>query len=128
MTVGVGIDVVDVARFRRLLARHGDRARQRLFTEAELVACDGRVDSDECLAARFAAKEAALKALGSGKVPDVRWTDLEVECAASGEPSLQLCGAAKKWADEKRVGRVWVSLSHDAGLACAVVVLDGLSA
>lgn len=128
MIVGLGIDVVDVARFRRLLARHGDRARRRLFTEPELVACDERIDSDDCLAGRFAAKEAALKALGSGKVPEMRWTDLEVKCAASGEPSLLLHGAAEKRADEKGVDRVWVSLSHDAGLACAVVVLEALSA
>jgi holo-[acyl-carrier protein] synthase len=124
MIVGVGIDVVEVARLERMLARHGDRALLRLFTAVEVETCAERVDRADCLAARFAAKEAALKALGSGKKPGLRWVDFEVSRASSGKPSLEFRSGARELADELGVDGVWVSLSHEAGYACAVVVLE----
>jgi holo-[acyl-carrier protein] synthase len=125
MIVGIGIDLVQVERVRAVLARHGERARRRLFTPQELAECDGRADPVECLAARFAAKEAVLKALGVGKVPGVLWTDLEVRRADSGCPSIELAGAARRLAERLGVTRASVSLSHEAGIACAMVVLEG---
>lgn len=124
MIVGVGIDVVEVARFQRILARHGERALSRLFTAAEAATCAERVDRADCLAARFAAKEAALKALGSGKTPGIRWVDLEVTRAANGKPSLEFHCGARKQGDELGVDGIWLSLSHEGGYACAVVVLE----
>jgi holo-[acyl-carrier protein] synthase len=125
MVVGIGIDLVRVERMKDLLERHGERARGKLFTDGELADCDGRADPAECLAARFAAKEAAFKALSSGKVPGILWTDIEVRRAESGFPSLNLTGGARAHAGELGVERTWVSLSHEAGLACAMVVLEG---
>jgi holo-[acyl-carrier protein] synthase len=125
LIVGVGIDLVEVDRVRTLMERHGDRARRRLFTERELADCSERADRAECLAARFAAKEAALKALGIGKVPGVQWTDIETARADSGLPVLALSGDAENHAKRRGVERSWLSLSHEAGLACAVVVLEG---
>lgn len=125
MILGIGIDLVETQRVREALARHGERARRRLFTQRELADCDGRADPGECLAARFAAKEAALKALGTGKLPSIRWTDLEVLRAGSGRPQLELAGEAQAEAGRLGVTRVWVSMSHEAGLACAFVVLEG---
>ena len=125
MIVGMGIDLVRVERIKDLLERHGERARGKLFTADELADCDERIDPAECLAARFAAKEAALKALGSGKVPGIQWTDVEIRRADSGCPSLNLTGGARASADQLGVERTWVSLSHEAGLACAMVVLEG---
>jgi len=125
MIVGLGIDLVRVERIKDLLERHGERARGRLFSDGELADCDERIDPSECLAARFAAKEAVLKALGRGKVPDIRWTDVEIRRAGSGSPSLTLTGGARAHADQLGVERTWVSLSHEAGLACAMVVLEG---
>lgn len=128
MIVGVGIDVVEIARLERLLARHGDRALKRLFTSVELSTCDGRPDRADCLAARFAAKEAALKALGSGKQPALRWIDFEVTRAPSGKPGLEFRSGAKERADELGVDGTWLSLSHEGGYACAVVVLENTGA
>ncbi len=125
MIVGIGVDLVRVERLRSLVERHGERARRRLFTPAELADCDQRADPSECLAARFAAKEAALKALGTGKIPNTRWTDLEITRAESGSPALKLAGSARARAQRVGVDRVWVSLSHEAGLACALVVMEG---
>jgi holo-[acyl-carrier protein] synthase len=124
MIVGVGIDVVEVARIQRILARHGDRALSRLFTAAEVETCAERVDRADCLAARFAAKEAALKALGSGKTPGIRWVDFEVTRASSGKPSLEFRSGARDRGDELGVDGIWLSLSHEGGYACAVVVLE----
>jgi holo-[acyl-carrier protein] synthase len=124
MVLGVGIDLVEVGRIRALLARHGERGRRRLFTEGEWADCAGRADPAECLAARFAAKEAALKALGCGKAPGVLWTEVEIVRANSGLPGLALHGHAERRAEQLGVGRAWVSLSHEAGLAAAVVVLE----
>jgi len=128
MIVGIGVDLVRIERVKDLLERHGERARSKLFTAGELADCDGRADPAECLAARFAAKEAAFKALSSGKVPGILWTDIEVRRAGSGFPSLKLSGGARAHADELGVERTWVSLSHEAGLACAMVVLEGTDA
>lgn len=124
MIVGIGVDVVEVLRVHRLLTRHPERARRRLFTVTELEYCEGRADPLECLAARIAAKEAAFKALGSGKGPGMAWTDIELRRDASGAPSLRLSGAALGLAEKLGADRSFVSVTHDAGVACAVVVLE----
>ncbi len=124
MIVGVGVDLVQIERVRAALKRHGERARRRFFTTRELELCDARPDPSECLAARLAAKEAALKALGTGKRPGLRWTDLEVT-RRSGCPELSLTGVAREHADRLGAERAWVSISHEAGVACAIVVLEG---
>ena len=114
--VGVGIDVVDVARFGKTLERT-PALRTRLFTDAE------RERSLASLAARFAAKEALAKALGAPG--DMRWHDAEVVTEASGRPLLKLRGTVRSRADALGVTSVHLSLSHDAGIASAVVVLEG---
>ncbi len=128
MIVGIGIDLVQVARLRGALDRHGVRLRQRLFTTGELADCESHRDPAECLAARFAAKEAALKALGTGKIAGFRWTDLEIKRSDSGRPSLVFSGLVQKRAEQLGVRRLWVSLSHDGGKAVALVVLEGIEA
>ena len=113
---GVGIDVVDVARFEESLART-PALRPRLFTGAEAVL------PVRSLAARFAAKEALAKALGAPG--DLAWHDAEVVTEASGRPRLVLRGTVLARAGRLGVSGVHVSLSHDGGLATALVVLDG---
>ena len=115
MIIGVGIDVVDVARFAQTLARTPALA-QRLFTDAEqqLPAAS--------LAARFAAKEALAKALGAPT--GMRWLDAEIVNEASGDPRFRITGSVQARADEVGVASIHVSLSHDAGIASAVVVLE----
>jgi holo-[acyl-carrier protein] synthase len=113
--VGVGIDVVDIERFSETLSRTPS-IRTRLFTELELER------SLASLAARFAAKEALAKALGAPA--DLRWVDVEVRTDTSGRPSMSLSGTVARRAAELGVDVTHVSMSHDAGIASAVVVLE----
>ncbi|KGM14523.1 holo-ACP synthase [Cellulomonas bogoriensis] len=115
--VGVGIDVVDVARFLATLERV-PRMRERLFTEAE------RSLPPESLAARFAAKEALAKALGAPG--DLRWHDATVRRRPGAPPLLEVTGTVAARAAELGVGTFHVSLSHDAGIATALVVAESL--
>jgi holo-[acyl-carrier protein] synthase len=115
MILGVGIDVVDIARFGETLERT-PAMRERLFTPAE------RERSLTSLAARFAAKEALAKALGAPT--GMRWLDAEIVNEATGDPRFDIRGSVLARADELGVKSVHVSLSHDAGIASAVVVLE----
>ncbi len=116
-TVGVGVDVVDVARFARALERH-PRLVERLFTERER---DDAACRPERLAARFAAKEAVLKALGSG-LGDASFRSIEVRRAASGAPHLVLSDEAQRLALSRGVDQWHLSLSHTASTATAFVI------
>ncbi len=116
-----GVDLIEIARFERALQRHGERLLGRLFTARERAQCGGKVAS---LAARFAAKEAAAKALGTG-IGAVRWVDLEVLTDARGAPALRLHGQAAREAASLGLTTWAVSLSHTATCAVAVVVAQG---
>ena len=115
MIVGVGIDVVDIGRFEESLLRT-PALRERVFTEAE------RARPIASLAARFAAKEALAKALGAPT--GMAWHDAEVVSEASGNPQLEIRGSVLARANDLGVRSVHVSLSHDAGIASAVVILE----
>jgi holo-[acyl-carrier protein] synthase len=117
--IGLGIDAVDIDRFRRVLARRPALA-ERLFTTGERAYAAGRADPAPALAARFAAKEAVMKALGVG-VGAFRFTDVEVERLGSGQPVLHVRGGAARLADRLGVGTWLVSMTHTATLASAVV-------
>ena len=121
MIVGIGIDVVPVERFAQSLNRTPSMA-GRLFTEAEQHTSSGHPRSAESLAARFAAKEALAKALGApgGMV----WTDAEVLSDDAGRPSLRVIGTVAAQANRLGVNRWHVSLSHDGGIASAVVIAE----
>jgi len=114
--VGIGVDVCDVGRFESSLRRTPGLA-ERLFTAGE------RERPVESLAARFAAKEALAKALGAPG--GLHWHDAEVVSETSGRPVFVLRGSVRSAADELGVGRAHLSLSHDAGIATAFVVLEG---
>lgn len=127
MIRGLGIDVAEVARIRRQVGARGagpraERFLARCFTPAERAYCEARRDRATHYAARFAAKEAAMKALGAPA--GVRFTDIEVKRGA-GAPGLALRGVAARAAEALGVSRVHLSLTHDAGVAVAVVVLEG---
>ncbi len=122
MVVGLGIDVASLVRVRGALERHGDRFWQRILTENEQADLATRPDRAVALAGRFAAKEAAAKALGGQ--PDVWWHDIEVRQNARGGPQMSLLGTAAAHAARLGVRRILVSITHDAGVAAAVVVLE----
>jgi holo-[acyl-carrier protein] synthase len=122
MIVGVGIDVVPVARFAEAITRTPSLA-SRLFTASELVTASGVPRSAESLAARFAAKEALAKALGGGG--GMLWTDACVLTDATGRPSLTVRGTVADRAHGLGVTRWHVSMSHDGGIASATVIAEG---
>lgn len=115
--LSVGVDIIEIARIAAVLERHGSRFLERVYTERELAYCRGRVAE---LAARFAAKEAASKALGTG-MRGIRWRDMEVLPDARGKPILYLHGAALARAQELGLREFAVSLSHSRDFAVAVV-------
>jgi holo-[acyl-carrier protein] synthase len=119
----LGIDVASVARVRASLERFGDRFWQRILTENERADLQNRADRATFLAGRFAAKEAGAKALGGPS--DVLWHTVEVRSDARGAPKLEYLGPARAHADRLGVRRILVSITHDAGVAAAVVALDG---
>jgi holo-[acyl-carrier protein] synthase len=123
MVVGLGIDVASVARVARALERFGDRFWERILTERERAELRGRGDRAVALAGRFAAKEAASKALGGPR--DVWWQDVEIRRGPLGAPLLELSGPATAHAARLGVARALISITHDAGVAAAVVILEG---
>ncbi|AWZ05474.1 MULTISPECIES: holo-ACP synthase [unclassified Streptomyces] len=120
--IGVGIDVAEIERFGAALERTPNLA-QRLFVEAELTLPSGERRGTASLAARFAAKEALAKALGAPA--GLLWTDAEVYVEASGQPRLRVSGTVAARAAELGVRSWHISLSHDAGIASAVVIAEG---
>jgi len=115
---GIGTDIVSVERIRAVALRRGDLFLQRVFTEGELEYCLKRKDPYQCLAARFAAKEAVLKALGTGLL-GCRWTDVEVVRSGSSPPEAHLSGNAGKLAGDRGIARVLLSISHERDMAVA---------
>jgi holo-[acyl-carrier protein] synthase len=123
MIVGLGIDVASIDRIARSLERFGERLWQRILTERERDdLAPRRGDRAAALAGRFAAKEALSKALGGPR--DVWWQNVEVRRGPLGAPELWLLGPARAHADRLGVTRQLVSITHDAGVAAAVVVLE----
>jgi holo-[acyl-carrier protein] synthase len=119
--VGVGIDVVEVERLRSAMARWGDRFLARLFTAGELARVHTVPTRPIRLAARFAAKEAVMKALGVGQMA-VGWREIEIENDRDGKPQVVLHGEARRRATARGVAEVLVSLTHTASLAAASAV------
>lgn len=124
MIQGVGTDLVDVARLQRAAARHGARLLARVFTPAEIEYCHSQSRPFESFAARFAAKEAFFKALGTAARDGISWQDMEVRRDGRSRPELVLHGRARELADARGVVQVHVSLSHTAHYATAMVVLE----
>jgi holo-[acyl-carrier protein] synthase len=122
--VGLGVDVVSIARLKRVMDRRGERALTRFFTAAEVERCRRSRSPEESLAARFAAKEAFYKALGTGVGIAGRWHEAEVVSAATGAPSLRLTGRADDAARSRGVARIHLALTHSGDTAVAVVVLE----
>jgi len=125
MIRGTGIDIVEISRFERFVREGNSAVLERLFTEKERELCAGRRKSAECYASRFAAKEAFLKAMGTGLRDGISWHDMEVVGDHLGRPSLHLTGRVEELYRERNLSDCFLSLSHDGGVAAAVVVLEG---
>lgn len=126
MISGIGTDIVAISRFQGFLDKGNNAILERLFTRSELDACSKRKDSASCLAARFAAKEAFMKALGTGLRDGISWHGIEVSNDTLGKPDLRLSGKTAELSQVQKLTRVHLSLSHDGGHAVAMVVLETL--
>jgi holo-[acyl-carrier protein] synthase len=124
MIVGSGIDIAEVSRIRHAIERFGERFLQRIFTPGEIRYCDSKANRVERYAARFAAKEAAMKALGTGWNHGVRWRDCEVVRMPAGRPSIVFHGRAGEFASRLGVKNAALSLSHTVEQAIAQVILE----
>ncbi len=124
MIVGVGTDLAEVDRIRESIARFGDRFLNRIYTASEQRYALSKANSAERFAARFAAKEAGMKAIGTGWSQGVTWHDFAVVNELSGRPTLHLSGVARQVADRLGVKCLSVSLTHTKGMAFAVVILE----
>jgi holo-[acyl-carrier protein] synthase len=124
MLVGTGIDVVEIERIAASIERYGMRFLNRIFTVGEISYCQRRKNSAESFAARFAAKEAGAKALGTGIQRGIIWTEIEVRRAPGGRPALHFSGRALEMAEKLGVRHVSLSLTHGTNLAVASVHLE----
>jgi holo-[acyl-carrier protein] synthase len=124
MIVGTGIDIAEVPRIREAIERHGERFLKRIFTEGEIQYCESKANRVERYAARFAAKEAGMKAIGTGWNHGVRWRDIEVARKPGGRPTLVLHGKAAEFAAKLGASNIALSLTHTAEQAFAQVILE----
>ena len=124
MIVGTGIDIAEVRRIAESIERFGARFLHRVFTEAEIEYCDSKANRAERFAARFAAKEAAMKALGTGWNHGVRWRDVEVARKPGSRPTIRFHGKAAEFAARLGANNVALSLTHTPEQAIASVILE----
>ncbi len=122
--VGIGTDLADVERIEQSITRYGDRFVRRVYTPEEIAYVATKANRFERYAARFAAKEAGMKALGTGWSGGIRWQDLEVNNLHSGRPTLTLHGKAAEYATTLGARHIHLSLTHTPTMAMAVVILE----
>ncbi len=122
--VGLGVDIAEIDRVEKAIMRHERAFLERVFTPGEIQYCERHKNKFERYAARFAAKEAAMKALGTGWRRGVRWRDIEVKNEPSGKPALHLHGKAGEHATRLGANRFVVSITHSGNLAFAQVILE----
>jgi len=125
MILGTGIDIVNIERIERLMARWGGLFLDRIFTEKEILWCQQRARPSECFAIRFAAKEAFLKAIGLGLRNGIQWRDIEVENDPMGKPLFSFYRKAREIVEFQQVQKALLTLSHERPYAVAHVLLEG---
>jgi len=124
MIVGLGVDIAEVDRLEAAIQRRGPSFLKRVFTPAEIAYCERHRQKFERYAARFAAKEAAMKALGTGWSNGVRWVDIEVRREKKGKPTIALAGRAREISDKMGVKNISLSLTHSGNTAFAQVIFE----
>ena len=125
MVSGIGIDLIDLSEFARTMKRSGDRFIQRIYTEGEIAYCRSMPHPSQSFAVRFAAKEAAMKALGIAGEEGLAWKDFEVVLSESGRPTMLLHARAAVRSKALGLRMLHISLSHSRSAAGAVVVVEG---
>src|ERR1700726_989846 len=125
MIVGLGVDITEVDRMEAAIARRGRALLERLFTPSEIAYCERHRNRAERFAGRFAAKEAAMKALGTGWARGAGWGDIEVVRERGGKPTLKLSGESRSIADCIGVKNIALTITHTGNTALAVVIFEG---
>jgi holo-[acyl-carrier protein] synthase len=123
MIAGIGIDIIEVARIRRVLVKN-PAFRQKVFSEAEIAYCEAKADPSISYAVRFAAKEAFMKALGTGWNHEVRWVEIETVISASGAPELIVTGVTADALASRNITSIHLSLSHEKEYSIACVLTE----
>jgi len=124
MIVGSGVDLCEVPRMKAAIERRGSRLLERIFTPREIAYCDSKANRFERYAARFAAKEAGMKALGTGWRGGIAWRDFEVANLPSGRPTLRLQGRAAEIAKKLGAANIALSITHTSAQAMAMVIIE----
>ena len=122
MIVGLGTDIIEIVRIGQIIERHGELFLNRIFTDDEVSYCQKRKSSNQHFAGRWAAKEAVLKALGTGFIRGIHWRDIEVQSQKSGRPLIVLSGGARDLADRMGIGEMLITISHCRSYATATAV------
>jgi holo-[acyl-carrier protein] synthase len=120
--IGIGTDIIECERIDRMIRRHGDHFLKHVYTEQEIRYCNGRKTSDQHFAGRWAAKEAVLKALGTGWIAGIAWTDIEIVNESGGAPMISLYGGTAEVAKKKQITKIQISISHCQSHATAIAV------
>jgi holo-[acyl-carrier protein] synthase len=124
MLIGTGVDLIEIERIANSIERYGERFLRRVYTDREIAYCNRKRVSAESFAARFAAKEAGAKALGTGISRGVTWSEFQIDRQPGGRPILELRGRAAHLAAELGVKTISLSLTHTATLAMATVMME----
>jgi len=124
MIIGIGTDIVEIARIAEMLEKHGDSFTARIFTQKELEGSAGRKNAAVYFSGRWAAKEALAKALGCGFGSNCSWLDIEILNNSQGKPEISLTGNAADFAEHLNAGRFHLSISHEHHYACATVLIE----
>ena len=123
--IGIGIDIIECARIGQMIEKHGDHFLQRVYTPQEIAYCVGRKAADQHYAGRWAAKEAVLKALGTGWAHGIQWIDVEVVNQQGGKPNIVLSGKAYEISRQQGIDRLLISISHCKTYATAYATAIG---
>lgn len=122
MILGLGTDIVEIVRVGQMIERHGEHFLQRVYTDDEIRYCQDRKLSYQHFAGRWAAKEAVMKALGTGFVKGISWRDIEVCAKPSGAPIMRLHGGTRDFADQRGIGEIMITISHCRSHATATAI------
>src|ERR1051325_7952626 len=117
--LGIGTDIIECVRIGKMIQQHGELFLCRVYTEREITYCQGRKRAAEHFAGRWAAKEAILKAIGTGWQKGLNWTEIEIRHDDLGKPSVLVCGAAREFATTRRITEIHISISHCRSYATA---------
>jgi len=123
--LGIGTDIIECPRIGRMIENHGEMFLRRIYTEREIRYCQSRKHAIEHFAGRWAAKEAILKAMGTGRSHGIAWTNIEVRHAQDGRPQVMVCGVAREIALSRGIGDILISVSHCRTYATAYALAVG---